>query len=93
MHALGGGTGDKADASHRRMDTQELVTSSCSAGASQDLAPRGNVARQLLELLPQREHEMEDIVATDGFVKLSALSKKLIDRWSGEGNPALNHHT
>ena len=25
MHALGGGNGDKADASHRRMDTQELI--------------------------------------------------------------------
>ena len=34
MHAFGGGNGDKADASHRRMDTQELITSSCSAGTS-----------------------------------------------------------
>ena len=34
MHGLGGGNGDKADASHSRMDTEELITSSCSAGKS-----------------------------------------------------------
>ena len=51
------------------------------------------MARQLVELLPKREHEMKDNVAADGYVVLSALSKKLIDRWSGEGNPRLNHHT
>ena len=33
--------------------------------ASQDGAPRGNMARQLLELLPKREHEMKDNVAAD----------------------------
>ena len=61
--------------------------------ASQDRAPRGNMARQLLELLPKRAHEMKNNAAADGYVMLSALSKKLIDRWSGEGNPRLNHHT
>ena len=61
--------------------------------ASQDRAPRGNMARQLVELLRKREHEMKDNVAADEYVKLSALSKKQIDRWSGEGNPSLNHHT
>ena len=61
--------------------------------ASQDRARHGNMARQLLDLLPKREHEMDDNVAADGHVMLSALSKKLIDRWSGEGNPSLNHHT
>ena len=61
--------------------------------ASQVRAPRGNMARQLLQLLQKREHEMKDSVAADGYVMLSALSKKLIDRWSGEGNPRLNHHT
>ena len=30
--------------------------------ASQDQAPRGNMARQLLELLPKREHEMKENV-------------------------------
>ena len=49
--------------------------------------------RQLLELLPKSEHEMEENVAADGYVMSSALSKKLIDRRSGEGNPPLNHHT
>ena len=68
-------------------------TSSCSAGKSFARSSTAWQHGKLLELLPKREHEMKDNVATDGYVKLSTLSKKLIDRWSGEGNPSLNHHT
>ena len=52
--------------------------------ASQVRAPRGNMARQLLQLLPKGTHEMKDNVAADGYVILSALSKKLIRKSTSE---------
>ena len=43
------------------------------------------MATQLLELLPQREHEMKYSKAADGYVMSIALSKKLIGQVERRG--------